>query len=156
MYSWLIWAVLQLTAAIAILQENTLWSAAGTGVIALVSLLVFLLSFKYGTKNITRFDVVCLVGALVSILIWVFLDNVTLSIVLVTIIDLIGFLPTFRKAIEEPYSETLILYVCSALSNFFSILAITQYSLESTLYVASLVVTNAVFVGVVLVRRRAV
>jgi hypothetical protein len=155
-YSWLIWAVLQLTATMAILRENTLWSAAGTGAIGLVSLVVFLLAFKYGTKNITKFDTACLVGAFIAIGVWIFLDNVMFSIILVTIIDLIGFLPTYRKAFREPYSETVILYVCSAFSNLFSLFAITHYSVESTLYVASLVVTNAIFVGVVLARRKVV
>ncbi len=152
-YSWLIWAVLQGTAALAILKNNTLWSAAGTAAIGLVSVAVFLLSFRYGTKNITRFDTACLLGALVAICVWIFLENVTLSIVLVTLIDFAAFLPTFRKAWEEPYSETVFLYVCSGLSNLFSLFAITHHSLESSLYVSSLVVTNAAFVSAVLFRR---
>ena len=153
-YSWLIWAILQITAAIAILRENSLWSAAGVGAIGLVSVIVFLLSFKYGTKNITTFDTICLVGALLAISVWIFAHNVLLSIILVTVIDFIAFLPTFRKAYEEPFSETLILYVCSALSNLFSFLAITHHSVTSSLYVSSLVLTNTIFVTLVVIRRR--
>jgi hypothetical protein len=152
-YSWLIWAILQMTAAVAIFSENSFWSAAGTTAIGLVSVLVFLLSFKYGTKNITSFDTLCLVGALVAIGVWVFTQNIALSVILVTAIDFVGFLPTFRKAFEEPWSETVFLYACSGLSNFFSLFSITHYSIESTLYVASLVITNAAFVILVLLRR---
>jgi len=155
MYSWLVWTVLQMTAAVAILRENTLWSALGVVTLGLVSGAVFLLSFKYGTKNITLFDTLCLIGAVVAIGIWVFAHNVTLSIVLVTIIDFLGFLPTYRKGYEEPHSETLLLYVCSALSSLFSLLSITQYSIESSLYVISLVISNVVFIGIVFVRRKA-
>jgi hypothetical protein len=154
MYSWLVWTILQATATIAILRENLFWSALGVAALGLVSGIVFLLSFKYGTKNITTFDTACLIGALIAIGIWVFAHNVTLSIILITIIDFVGFLPTYRKGYEEPYSETIFLYVCSAFSNFFSFLSLTQYSIESSLYVVSLVVSNVIFVSIVFTRRR--
>lgn len=153
MYSWLVWTILQATATIAILRENLFWSALGVAALGLVSGVVFLLSFKYGTKNITMFDTACLIGALIAIGVWVFAHDVTLSIVLITVIDFIGFLPTYRKGYEEPHSETLFLYVCSAFSNFFSLLSITQYSIASSLYVTSLVVSNVIFVSIVLTRR---
>jgi len=153
MYSWLVWTILQVTATVAILRENLFWSALGVAALGLVSGIVFLLSFKYGTKNITAFDTACLIGALIAIGIWVFAHDVTLSIILITIIDFVGFLPTYRKGYEEPYSETLFLYACSAFSNLFSLFSITHYSIESSLYVASLVASNVIFVTIVLVRR---
>lgn len=152
-YSWLVWAILQTAATIAILRTNSLWSAFGVAILGLVSTIVFLLSFKYGTKNITLFDTVCLFGAFVALAFWIFAHNVTLSMILVTIIDFVAFLPTYRKGYKEPYSETIFLYICSALSNLFSFLSITHYSIESSLYVASLVVANAVFVAIVVTRR---
>ncbi len=153
MYTWVVWTFLQFTATVAILRENVWWSALGVFALGLVSLAVFLLSFRYGTKNVTSFDTVCLAGALVAIAVWVFLDNVLVSIVLVTLIDFVGFLPTYRKAYEEPYSETMSLYICSIFSNTFSVLAIVHYSVTSTLYVASLVASNTVMVGILLLRR---
>jgi hypothetical protein len=153
-YSWLVWTILQTTAAVAILQENQVWSALGTAALGLESILVFLLCFKYGTKNIALFDVICLIGALLAIGIWVFVHNAMLSIILVTIIDFVGFLPTYRKAYREPQSETLFLYICSALSNIFSLLSITHHSVTSSLYVLSLIFTNTLFVSLVFIRRR--
>lgn len=152
-YSWLIWAILQTMATIAILKTNSLWSASGVAMLGLVSIIVFLLSFKYGTKNITLFDTLCLLGALIAITFWIFAHNVTLSMILITIIDFMAFLPTYRKGYEEPHSETIFLYICSAFSNLFSLLSITRYSIESSLYVASLVIANVIFVAIVLTRR---
>ena len=152
-YSWLIWAILQVVATIAILRENSFWSAIGVASAGLVSLIVFLLSFKYGTKNITLFDTVCLVGALIAIAFWIFANNVFVSIILVTLIDFIAFLPTYRKGFEEPYSETISLFIFSAISNLFSLLSINHYSIISSLYVASLIATNTIFVIIVLSRR---
>ena len=152
-YSWLIWAILQTVATVAILRENSFWSAIGVASLGLVSLTVFLLSFKYGTKNITLFDTACLAGALIAISFWIFANNVFVSIILITIIDFIAFLPTYRKGYEEPYSETIFLFICSAISNLFSFLSITHYSIVSSLYVSSLVLTNMMFVIMVLLRR---
>ena len=153
-YSWLVWTILQMTAAVAILQQNSFYSALGVIGLGLVSLVVFILSFRYGTKNITFFDKLCLIGALISIGIWIFTENATISIILVSIIDFIGFLPTYRKVYQEPYSETLFLYILSGLSNFFSLLSITVYSIESSLYVGSLVITNIIMVCITLIRRK--
>lgn len=153
MYSWLIWAILQASATLAILRTNSFWSAFGVATLGVVSVIVFLLSFRYGTKNITIFDTVCLLGAFVAIAFWVFADDVILSMILISIIDFIAFLPTYRKGYEEPYSETIFLYVCSALSNLFSLISITHYSIDSSLYVASLVITNIIFVAIVITRR---
>ena len=152
-YSWFIWTVLQAIAAGAILRENFFWSAAGVAGTGFVSLLVFLLSLKYGTKNITVFDSLMLSGALVSIVIWIFADNIRLSVILISVIDFIGFLPTYRKGYEEPYSETMTLYVCSFLANIFVFLSIQVYSIESSLYVGSLILTNLIFVSILFTRR---
>ncbi len=147
------WTIIQTLSTIAILRENTYWSALGVAALGAVSFIVFLLSFKYGTKNITRLDTMCLIGALAAIGIWIFAHNVLLSVVLVTVIDFVGFIPTYRKVYEEPYSETVFLYVCSGLSNLFSLLALTVYSVESSLYVASLIVSNTLMVSIVAARR---
>jgi hypothetical protein len=154
MYSWLIWSILPMTAALAILQENTLPSALGVLANSLVSFCVFLLCFKYGTKNITYFDILCLIGAFVAIGAWVITDNILLSVILVTLTDFIGFLPTYRKGYEEPWSETASMYLLSGISNICALIAIENYSLTSSFYVASLVLTNAICVSILLFRRK--
>ncbi len=105
-YSWLIWTMLQTTGVSVMLS-----SGAGAGVASLVAstvlcAFIFLLSLRFGTKNITTFDTICFVGALGATGVWFFLHDALLSIILVSAIDLVAFLPTFRKSYEEPYSET--------------------------------------------------
>jgi hypothetical protein len=153
-YSWLIWSILQITAVIAMVIDGAKYGALGLGMGALVSISVFLLAFKYGTKNITRFDTFCLIGALIAIAVWIFLDNILLSMVLITLIDFVGFLPTYRKSYEDPHSETAVLYAMSGIANLFAFLAISNYTIVTSLYVASLVLTNAICVLILIVRRK--
>ncbi len=114
---------------------------------------VFLFSFWYGTKNITVFDRVCLLGALSAIVLWLFLHNPLLSVIVVTLIDLVAFLPTFRKGYVEPRSETVSTYALAGISQVFAFGALSEFSMTTMLYLMSLVVTNFVFVVMIFVRR---
>ena len=153
-YSWLVWSILQITGVIAMISGDAGYGSLGLAMGALVSIVVFILAFKYGTRNITKFDTVCLIGALVAILVWIFQKDAFYSVILITVIDFVGFLPTYRKGYFEPNSETAMLYFMSAVSNIFAILSIANYSVVTTLYVASLVATNGFIVTLLLVRRR--
>lgn len=153
-YSWLVWSILQSTGVIAMFGAGARYGALGLAIGALFCIFIFFLSFKFGTKNITRFDTWCLLGAICAIIVWIVQKNPLFSVILITIIDFIGFVPTYRKSWVNPNSETAALYIMSATSNLFGIFAIAQYSVTSTLYVASLVLTNAVCVVILLFRRK--
>ena len=152
-YSWLVWTILQVTGALAMLAGG-----AGIGVLylfigAATCIFVFLLSLRYGTKNITSFDMVCLVGALLATAVWFFLHDALLSVILVASIDLVAFLPTFRKAYEEPRTETLSMYIFSGIAQLMSLVSLSVFTFTTTFYLSELVVANAVFVAMVLIRR---
>ena len=60
MYSWLIWTILQIVGVAAQLKDGAGYGAWALGVGAFFCFAIFLLSFKYGTKNISKFDLFCL------------------------------------------------------------------------------------------------
>jgi uncharacterized membrane protein len=153
-YSWLIWAILQTIGVVAIIVGHggyygTLGIAAG----ALFCLTIFLLSLKYGTKNITKLDTFSFVMALVAILIWVFTKTPLYSVILISLIDFIGFIPTMRKGYEQPETETASTFFIASISNVFALLALSAYSISTTLYLCSLIFTNTLFVIILLYRR---
>jgi hypothetical protein len=57
--------------------------------------MVMLLSLKYGTRNITRSDTIILILALAAVFVWVQLDNPLLAVIMVTLIDLAGYVPSW-------------------------------------------------------------
>lgn len=72
----------------------------GLGAIALTVgticvFMVMLLSLKYGTRNITRSDTIILILALAAVFVWVQLDNPLLAVIMVTLIDLAGYVPSW-------------------------------------------------------------
>lgn len=152
-YTWLIWTILQSIGVYAGFQDGGGFGMWGLALGAVFCAIIFLLSLKYGTRNITRFDLYCLIGAFVTLAIYLFTNNALLAVSLVAIIDFVGFLPTFRKGWEEPETETVSTFALSAFGNLLSIFALENYSLITTLYVGSLLFTNTTFSILIWLRR---
>ena len=64
-YSWLIWTILQTVGVMAQLKEGAGYGAWALGIGAFFCFAIFLLSLKYGTKNISQFDTLCLLASVV-------------------------------------------------------------------------------------------
>lgn len=156
MYSWLIWTVLQVVGVMAQLKDGAGYGSWALAIGAFFCFAIFLLSFKYGTKNISKFDIFCLISSLLAIIIYININNPVWAIIVVATIDFVGFLPTFRKGFQEPFSETPSTFVMSAMANFLSLLALQNYSLTTVLYIASLFVTNSSFATMIYLRKRIV
>lgn len=153
-YTWFIWTTLQVIGVIAMLKNG-----AGFGVLALTTGSVLcgyttILSLKYGTKNINSFDLICLIGALGSIVVYVVMKDPLFSIILISAIDFVGSLPTLRKAYTEPYSETVSMFAIFSVSGIFTMLAIKEYSVVTTLYPLTLIGINVLVTVIILFQRR--
>lgn len=153
-FSWLVWTIT--TSIIYALQVS---AGAGPGswvtlAVIIVLLIVLLLGLKNGNKNIKKIDIVFLVLALVSIPIWLVVKQPVMSIILLSTIEMIGFLPTIRKSWNDPYSETLSLYTITTFRHGLSIFALAEYNIITWLFPATWVFANAVFSIILIVRRK--
>ena len=153
-YSWLIWTILQITGAIAMVSSGAGIGATSLVIGAILCCFVFTLSIFYGTNNIKIFDIVCLIGALLAIIIYFFIHDALFSIIVVTITDIIGFLPTLRKSYEEPKTETPLTYILSSISSFFALGALSLFTLTTSIYLISLVISNGLCAFIILIRRK--
>lgn len=154
MYSWLVWTVLQTIGVSAQFSEGAGYGAWALAIGVFFCFVIFILSFKFGTKNISRFDTVCLVASLVAIVVFLGLENAVWAVILVSVIDFFGFLPTFRKGYQEPHTETVSTFIMSAICNALSLLALQNYTAPTIIYVASLLFTNSSFSLMIVLRRR--
>jgi hypothetical protein len=115
---------------------------------------IVVIAIKRGEKNITRSDRLNLVGAGLALVLWFVTSGPLLSVILITIVDFLGFMPTIRKSYNKPHEETLIHYVLAGLKFVLAIIALDNYTVVTWLYPASLVVANLAFVFMLVVRRR--
>lgn len=153
-YTWLIWAITQGTALVALWFGGGGFGALGLLVGVILVIGVFLFSLKYGTKNITLSDTILLVIALSAILVWWQLNNPLLAVVIVTGIDIVGYIPSFRKSYHEPWSETLSSWINFTVGNIFSMAALSEYNLLTLTYLVSITIANLLLFCFCVVRRR--
>ncbi len=153
-FSWFVWGLLS---GIAFVAQITSHGGAGawiTGVTALYSLGISAYALKYGDRKFVVFDWLSLTGALLGIALWILTKQPLAAVVLVSVTDFIGFLPTFRKGFFKPFEETLSEFLFSSLAMLIALFALDSFTPTTALYPASLVVTNGMFVVELLIRRK--
>ena len=114
---------------------------------------VFFFSLKYGTKNVTKSDTIILVVALSAIFVWWQLHQPLLAIIIVSIIDVLGYIPSVRKSYAEPWSETLVSWFAFALSDVFALLALKEFNFLTATYLIAITAANIGLFLFCLVRR---
>ncbi|MDD4662049.1 MAG: hypothetical protein PHG24_02085 [Candidatus Pacebacteria bacterium] len=153
-YTWLIWIITQGTAVAGMIYGGADWGSLSLAIGLIFVTFVFLLSFKYGTKDITKSDTVILIFALLAIIVWWQLKNPILSVLMVSIIDVFGFIPSFRKTFNDPWSETLSSWGLFATSNILALLAMSEYNFLTIFYVSVISIGNILVFLIALIRRK--
>ena len=156
LYTWLVWTITFGTATMALWRGGGSYGAIGmvTGMLLVFS--IFVLSFKYGTKNITRSDKIVLIAALLAIFVWWQLNSPLLAVLMVSVIDGLGYIPTFRKSFEEPWSETLSYWFIMALADILIIISLAEYNFLTVAYLAVLTVANLAVWFICFFRRKSI
>jgi hypothetical protein len=153
-YTWIVWAITQGTASAAIIYGGGNFGAISTTIGTLLVIVICLLSIKYGTKHITRNDTIVLIFALLAIVVWWMLDSPLLAVIMITLIDGLGYLPTFRKTYKEPNSETLSFWVAMTVVTVITIIANAEYNILTVAYLTVLAIANTAEAIIIIWRRK--
>lgn len=153
-FTWLVWCILT---AIAFGGQVVGKGGAGawaTGFTAFTSFAIFGLALVKGKRDFPLADWLCLGGCVIALTLWAITKDPLLAIILITVIDMLAFIPTFRKSYTHPYSEPAFTYALSGLKFLASLFALHQLSAVTILYPASLVLTNGAFIVLLVLRRK--
>lgn len=155
-YTWFIWGFV--TAIAFALQVS-----AGAGVGSWMTLAVVIMMFSIfalgmfnGKKDITRIDTLFFVLSFMALFLWLVAKQPILSIIFVSMTDMLGFIPTIRKSWNKPYSETLFSYEMNTFRHGIGVLALQTYSIVTWLYPVTWTVANGLFSLMLIIRRRQV
>jgi hypothetical protein len=116
-------------------------------------LCIAFIGFKKGSSLITTLDIGILCSAIMAMVVWYAIDNANIAMAILIGIEMVGFLPTFRKAWHLPHSETLSLFVLTTVQYSFTILALETHTFVTLLNPVSWIIANLLFITMVTLRR---
>jgi len=140
-------------------SQITAWAgfwAMYVGITFLFWILIFVLSFWYGIKDITITDKISLILALLSIPLWYISWDPLLSVILLIIVDVFSSYPSVRKTYVNPYSENLFAFVIEFIWISFSILALAQVNFLSAGYLIYIMLFDILMFCIIYFRRKSI
>lgn len=153
-FSWFIWGLLTAIGFAAQHAEGAGPGAWSTGVVSVGCFVIALLALKKGEKRITKSDWACFLAALFAIPLWYFTSDPLWSVILVSIIDVLGYFPTARKSFHKPHEELIFTHFTGTVKYVFALMAIEHWSLTTWLYPAAISTANLFLVAMLVIRRR--
>ena len=153
-FSWVIWRSVTFVVFLAQLAGKDGAGAWPIGVSGNITIYVALLAYmKKSDITITRTDWLFFITAMTSLPLWYLTSDPLSAVVILTTVDVFGFVPTFRKAYVHPFEEKLTFFVLMAVRNFISIMALAHYSLTTVLFPAITAIVCLMFFIMVMYRR---
>jgi len=155
-FSWFIWGVGTVIIFVAQLSDGGGIGAWPIGISGLLTLGVALLALRQSAdRSITRIDWVFLILAGSALPLWFITSTALTAVIVLTIVDLLGFGPTIRKAYVLPYEENVTFFGMALARNGFVIAALEHYSWTTVLFPAAIGVACALFTLLIIARRAA-
>lgn len=155
-YTWFMWGSITAIAFALQIQGGAGVGALVTLAAAIVCGFVFLLGLRNGNKDIALIDKVCLLLGTLALVLWLFAKQPVLSVIILSMADILGFIPTIRKSWKKPYEETLFSYQMNTFRFILALVALETYTIVTILYPLTWVIANGLFSIFLIVRRKQV
>ncbi len=154
LFTWLVWSLLSSIVFMAQIHDHAGPGSWAVGLDALACLVIAILCLKYRDREITRSDWIALIASLSAILPWIITKNPLYSVILVSMIDVVAFYPTFRKSWSKPHEESLLTYSISSLKMALSLFALENFTVTTSLFMIVMICTNTIFIVMCHIRRK--
>jgi len=152
--SWLAWSLTNFIVCIAQVSEGEVTGAFPSGLTGVCAVLIAVCAYNTTHKiRIYKGDWLCIVAMVCAFPLWYITDQPLWIVVILTAVDLLGFIPTFRKAHADPFSEPILFIVMMCCKHLLSTLALVNYSLTTAVFSISVGTTWFLMLALVTVRR---
>jgi hypothetical protein len=140
--TWFIWSVLGIIAFSAQLQVHGGWSLLFVGLDAVGSVLVFLLSLRFGVGGWKLLDKLALGVAATGLAIAFVVQQPIIALLGVVLADISGATLTIIKTYKAPDTETTITWLCVGTASLLSALAVGKWQASTLIYPVYLTLGN--------------
>jgi hypothetical protein len=153
-FSWVIWGVTTFVVFLAQLNAQGGVGSWPIGVSGIITIIIAIAAYvKRGNIAITKADWLFFIAALASLPLWYLTSNPVWAVAILTLVDLLGFGPTIRKAYVNPHSESLPFFALFAARNSFVIMALESYSITTVLFPAAISSACVLLMALIVYRR---
>ena len=152
--SWIIWAIVSSIIALSYREAGASYAFLAPVGYAIGSTIVLILSIRNGVGGWTPFDRSCLLGAAVSLVLWRIFDSPISALLINLFIDILGTLPTLRKAWYQPETESKVAWSLFSLGTIVNLFAIEKWIFSMAVYPVSMVFIVGIVTGFVLWTKR--
>ena len=152
-FSWLTWGIIAAIAFLAQVSDNAGPGSWTMGFITFTCFMYSILALFKGEKNIKKSDWLCFITALITIPLWYFTKTPFWSVILISIINALGYIPTFRKSFSNPYEEAILPWSLSISGVIISMIALDKLSVITLLYPLTSVIISVGLVSMMVWRR---
>jgi hypothetical protein len=154
--TWSIWALAPAVAFLAQLHDGVGLPSAitlFTSVSPATVVVVLLIRGNY-LLDVTPFDVGCGLLSILGLALWLSLRETGFAVGFAILSDALASLPTYRKAIRRPGSESWITYGCLAVSALITLATVTEWSFARVGFLVYLAVLGSTMTATVLIGGR--
>lgn len=153
-FSWIIWGTVTIFVFFAQVYDGGGAGAWPMGVTGVITIFVAVIAYvKAPAIHADKLDWFFLLLALSSLPLWYVTSDPLWAVILLTTAEVLGFLPTLRKAYVHPFEESLLFFYIFTVRNMTAIMALEHYSLTTLLFPVVTIVSSLILIVVVTSRR---
>jgi len=155
--TWWIWAFMGLVIGLSYYAsgaQNTIWVPF---VEFIGPLSIALLSIKYGEGGLKeKTDLICLFGAVFSIILWIIFNNPVVALVTSLIINSFAIIPTIKKSYLRPEGEDFWAWFGTGLADSLNMFAVEKFTFAILLYPIYMLVSDLIIIFILLLSKKGI
>lgn len=155
--TWWIWAFMGLVVGLSYYFSgavNTIW----VPVVEFIGpLSIALLSIKYGEGGLNdKTDLICLFGAVFSIILWTVFNNPVIALVTNLVTDSFALVPTIKKSYLRPEGEDFWAWFGTGTADSLNLFAVERFSFAILIYPIYMLVSDLIIIVILLMKKKGI
>ncbi len=150
--SWFTWTLITAIASAASFADHQYPAAILSLCAAVETLMVVILGLKHGDRKFERVDIICQIGAIVGVVLWLVFNSPAIAVVASLVIDLVGCIPTLIHAWQKPHEETWLTFLLSAIGGGITLLVAGNWKITAIAYPVYILLINIIIALFIVVR----
>ena len=146
--SWFIWSLAPFIGVFFQIKAGAGLSILPIFMAGFISFLVIIITVlrKNAYWKINTFDVICGIISLISLILYVFTHNLSISILFAIMSDALAYIPTMIKSWNFPNTETGLMYIMGIINNIIGLLIIKSWIFPIYSFSISIIIFNLAIV----------